>query len=188
MNGEVERQNRDILKRLRIGASEKRNMRETLYEYLMMYNSTPHSVTGKSPSELFFKRRNRDKIPMLQDIDKEDDSEVRDRDKLEKEKGKEYGDRKRRAEHPELIEGDKVYVKELDKTNKLASTFNPTPHVVEKTTCGDVTVRNEETGQILRRNVIHLKRVEGEWKSIQDDNLNEDTTNINKRNNLIENH
>ncbi|CAH2088932.1 unnamed protein product [Euphydryas editha] len=104
-----------------------------------MYNSTPHSVTGKSPSELFFKRKNRDKIPMLQDIDKEEDSE-----------------------------------------DKLASTFKPTPHVVEKTTCGDVTVTNEETGQILRRNLIHLKRVEGEWKSIQDDNLNEDTTNINE--------
>lgn len=44
---------------------------------------------------------------MLKDIDKEDDSEVRDRDKLQKEKGKEYADRKRRAENPELIEGKK---------------------------------------------------------------------------------
>lgn len=54
MNGEVERQNRDIVKRLKISSSEKLDMRDTLCEYLMMYNSTPHSVTGKTPSKLFF--------------------------------------------------------------------------------------------------------------------------------------
>ncbi|KAG7304923.1 hypothetical protein JYU34_010335 [Plutella xylostella] len=52
MNGEVERQNRDILKRLKISQIERKDIKETLYEYLMMYNSTPHSVTGKSPSLL----------------------------------------------------------------------------------------------------------------------------------------
>ncbi|CAG4958234.1 unnamed protein product [Colias eurytheme] len=39
------------------------------------------------PSELFFKRQNRDKIPMFRDINEtEDDSEVSDRDKLQEEK------------------------------------------------------------------------------------------------------
>ncbi|XP_049880106.1 uncharacterized protein K02A2.6-like [Pectinophora gossypiella] len=174
MNGEVERQNRDIVKRLKISHSEKRDMKDSLYEYLMMYNSTPHSVTGKTPSELFFKRINRDKIPMLKDVNfKEDDLEVRDRDKLQKERGKEYGDRKRRAENSELTEGDKVYIKEMEKGNKLATTFNPTPHVVEKVGGGDITVRNEETGQQLRRNVIHLKRVEGKWTSLQNEEFND---------------
>lgn len=77
MNGELDRQNRDILKRLKIGASDKRDMSETLYEYLMMYNSTPHSVTGKTPSELFFRRMYKDKIPRLKDISEtENDAEV----------------------------------------------------------------------------------------------------------------
>lgn len=166
MNGEVERQNRDIVKRLKISASEKRDMKDTLYEYLMMYNSTPHSVTGKTPSELFFKRINRDKIPMLKEINgQDDDTEVRDHDKIQKEKGKEYGDRKRRAENPGLTGGEKVYLKEMEKPNKLTTNFNPTPHIVEQCEGGDITVRNEETGQRLRRNVIHLKRVEGQWKS-----------------------
>lgn len=179
MNGEVERQNRDIVKRLKIGSSENRDIKETLYEYLMMYNSTPHSVTGKTPSELFFKRMNRDKIPMLKNIYQTDnETEVRDRDKLQKEKGKEYGDRKRRAENPELTVGDKVYVKELEKTNKLSTTFNPTPHVVEESVGGDITIRNEETGQRLRRNVVHLKRVEGQWKTVEDEtHRNEDQIN-----------
>ena len=171
MNGEVERQNRDILKRLKISKGEKKNMKETIYEYLMMYNSTPHSVTGKTPSELFFKRMNRDKIPMLKEMNKlENDTDVRDRDKSEKEKGKEYGDRKRKAKDVELAEGEKVYIKEMDKTSKLSTTFNPTPHVVEKSVGGDILVRNEETGQRLRRNAIHLKRVEGQWKSVEEEN------------------
>lgn len=182
MNGEVERQNRDILKRLKISQSEKKDIKEAIYEYLMMYNSTPHSVTGKTPSELFFKRQNKDKIPMLRKIeDQEDDSEVRDRDKIQKEKGKEYGDRKRRAQSPGLVEGNKVYVREMEKRNKLSTNFNPTPHIVEKATGGDIIVRNEETGQQLRRNIIHLKKVGGVWESVADSEeseLNEDNSDV----------
>ncbi|XP_063363596.1 uncharacterized protein K02A2.6-like [Cydia amplana] len=61
-NGEVERQNRDILKRLKIGNMEKKDLKKTLFEYLLMCNATPHSTTKKSPSELFFGRKCRDKI------------------------------------------------------------------------------------------------------------------------------
>lgn len=170
MNGEIERQHRDIVKRLKISKIENKDMKEALYEYLMLYNSTPHSVTGKTPSELFFRRQNRDKIPMLRDInDRENDSEARDRDKWQKEKGKEYGDLKRRAKDSDIIEGDKVYVKEMEKTNKLSSNFNPTPHIVENAVGGDITVRNEETGQKLRTNIIHLKKVECQWKTVTPD-------------------
>lgn len=166
-NGEVERQNRDILKRLKIGHMEKKDLRKTLYEYLLMYNAIPHSVTGKSPSELYFKRKCRDKIPSLRETTDGNDSEVRDRDKEQKEKGKEYGDRKRRAKESDLAVGDKVYVKEIEH-NKLTPNYNPIPHVVVNRNGGDVTIRNEQTGQTVRRNILHLKRVEGEWKSIND--------------------
>lgn len=176
-NGEVERQNRDIIKRLKIGKHEKKSLQECLNEYLMMYNSTPHSVTGKTPTELFFRRLNRDKIPTLQDIsNQEDDTEVRDKDKEQKEKGKDYGDNRRKARDSDLNEGDKVYIREMNRANKLTLNYNPIPHVVEKTKDGDVTVRNEETGKTLRRNVLHLKRVEGQWKAVgegnEDDNEN----------------
>lgn len=136
----------------------------------MMYNSTPHSVTGKTPTELFFKRLNRDKIPKIQDIsNKIDDTEIRDKDREQKEKGKKYGDKVRDARDPDLNEGDKVYVKEINRTNKLTLNYNPTPHVVESTKNGDVMIRNEESGQALRRNVVHLKRVEGKWEAVAED-------------------
>lgn len=170
-NGEVERQNRDILKRLKICKLEKKDLKECLWDYLMMYNSTPHSTTGKTPSELFFKRQNRDKIPSMIDITENYDSEVRDKDKEQKQKGKEYADMRRRAQTCDLKAGDKVYVREGD-GNKLTSNFNPTPHVVEQTQEGDTMVRNEETGKVLRRNIMHLKKIEGEWRSINPDTEN----------------
>lgn len=164
-NGEVERQNRDILKRLKIAQAEKKNWKESLREYMVMYNSTPHSVTGKTPSELFFRRQFRDKLPMIQDMTySSEDSEMRDRDKELKEKGKEYADRKRRAVDSELNIGEKVYVKSMHKSNKLSLNYEPTSHTVESNKNGDVELRNDNTGQVVRRNILHLKRVEGQWK------------------------
>lgn len=59
-NGEVERQNRSILKRLTISQNEKSNWKLDLQEYLLMYRATPHSTTMKTPSELMFGRTIRD--------------------------------------------------------------------------------------------------------------------------------
>lgn len=166
-NGEVERQNRDILKRLKICQVEKKfSWKEALLDYMSMYNSTPHTVTGKSPAELFFQRKFRDKIPMLtESVDHRiEDMDVRDKDMEQKDKGKEYADRKRKAEESCLEPGDKVYIKNLNKANKLSANFDSVTHTVKSRTGGDVEVQNDETGQNLRRNVIHLKRVEGEWQ------------------------
>ena len=55
-NGEVERQNRSMLKRIRISNAEGSDWQEEMDRYLMMYRSIIHSTTGKSPSELLFGR------------------------------------------------------------------------------------------------------------------------------------
>lgn len=161
-NGEVERQNRDIVKRLKISRSMKTDWKQDLFDYLMMYNATPHSTTGKTPAELFFRRQFRDKIPTLRDMEnKITDDEVRDYDMLKKTSGKEYSDRKRKAQESTIGLGDKVYIKNMIKENKLTPNFNPTPHTVIEKNDGDVEVKNDETGQQYRRNVVNLKK---KWK------------------------
>ena len=55
-NGEIERQNRSILKRLPIAQAKGRNWRLEMDDFLMMYRSTPHSTSGVSPAELLFGR------------------------------------------------------------------------------------------------------------------------------------
>lgn len=177
-NGEVERQNRSILKRLKISQLERRNWKEELLYYLMMYNSTPNTTTGKTPSELFYKRQFRDKIPCAVDIENcvgTEDSEVRDKDTTQKELGKSYSDRKRKAAEHTLVEGEKVFVKNMIKNNKLTPNFSPASHTVTKSSAnsGDVEIRDDETGQIYRRNIVHLKRIDGEWKNVTTDARND---------------
>ena len=67
-NGEIERQNPTILKRLRISKAEGRDRRSQMDDFLMMYRSTPHSTTGVSPAELLFGRDIRTKLPQLQEF------------------------------------------------------------------------------------------------------------------------
>ena len=53
-NGEVERQNRSLLKRLQIAQAENKPWRAELRRYLSAYRSIPHNTTGRSPAELLF--------------------------------------------------------------------------------------------------------------------------------------
>ncbi|XP_075981602.1 uncharacterized protein LOC142980155 [Anticarsia gemmatalis] len=122
---------------------------------------------SKPPSELFYGRQFRDKLPFLADVENNyADLEIRDRDKETKEKIKLNEDRKRRAVDRELEIGEKVYVKNFVKENKLTSDFNPTPHTVVGAEGSDINVRNDETGQEYRRNIVHLKKLEGQWKVV----------------------
>ena len=54
-NGEVERQNRSLLKR--IAQAENKNWKKELLTYLIAYRTTPHTTTGVSPAELLFGRK-----------------------------------------------------------------------------------------------------------------------------------
>ncbi|XP_062539175.1 uncharacterized protein K02A2.6-like [Armigeres subalbatus] len=87
MNGEVERQNRSILKRLRIAQELGQNWKEELRKYLLMYHSTAHTTTGKAPAELMLGRKVRTKLPYVP-VTTAGSEALRDRDRLEKEKGK----------------------------------------------------------------------------------------------------
>lgn len=159
-NGEVERQNRSLLKRLTICQNEKGNWQEDLQAYLLMYRSSPHSTTLKTPAELMFNRNIRDKLPMFQQKDDVNmDEEVRARDTEMKLKGKEYADRKRHAKINDVKEGDEVVAKRQVITNKLATKFEPTVYKVIKRSGAEVTIENPGTGTKYRRNVAHIKKL-----------------------------
>lgn len=57
---------------------------------------------------------------------KDVDVDMRDKDKELKDKGKEYADEKRKAKKCELVQGDKVIMKNMTKDNKLSTPFGPT--------------------------------------------------------------
>ena len=119
-----------------------------------MYRATPHSTTQKSPSELMFGRTIRDKVPGINQHF-EVDEELRDCDKERKEKGRVYTDERRRAKASDLKEGDKVWLKKMLKTNKLAPRFDPQAHTVIEKKGAEVIVEDDNTGVRYRRNVAH---------------------------------
>lgn len=164
-NGEVERQNREILKRIKISSSLKRNWKEDIQDYIIMYHNTPHSVTGKAPAELFFGRLLKDKLPEINQHSITHE-ETRDQDKLQKAKGKIYTDKRRNARENTLSEGDTVLVK-ANRENKLSSNFQDVPHTVLKKSKGDILIKNDETGDVTRRNIVHLKKVDGSWSILK---------------------
>lgn len=78
-NGEVERQNRSLLKRMRIAQAKGKQWKEEVRKYLIAYRSTPHTTTGVSPAKLLFGRKIRTKLPEFHED--RSASEVQDRDR-----------------------------------------------------------------------------------------------------------
>ena len=73
-NGEVERQNRSLLKAMRAAHAEKRNWRTELNKYLLAYRSTAHVTTGKTPAELLYGRNLNTKLPDIGEMGEVEDS------------------------------------------------------------------------------------------------------------------
>ncbi|XP_055523032.1 uncharacterized protein K02A2.6-like [Wyeomyia smithii] len=156
-NGLVERQNRSLLKRLQISHALGRNWKDDLMDYLMMYYTSPHSTTGKTPTEMAFGRTIRSKIPSLGDIETLPvNDETRDRDHIMKEKGREWENAKRGARESGMHVGDKVLMKNLLPGNKFTTTFNPSEYVIVNKEGSRVTVQNKESGKTYLRNASHL--------------------------------
>lgn len=160
-NGLVERQNNSLMKRLRISAITRGNdWKKDLQTYLLMYRNTPHPTTGVSPAELLFGRKTRTKVPSLSDQITPNDSEVRDHDLVAKAKTKAYVDSRRRAKPSNINIGDTVLVKQR-KENKLTAPYKNELYTVIDKHFGDVKLRSETTGELIRRNIAHLKLYTG---------------------------
>ena len=153
-NGEIERQNRSVLKRIKIAQIEKKNWKE-IAKFLAWYRTVPHTTTGVSPAELLFRRQLRTRIPGIEEFSAED-QEVRDRDSEAKEKGKLYADEKRHARESDVKEGDTVLLKQ-EQRNKLTPTFRPKPFCVLEKTGNSVVVESPD-GVQYKRNTTHVKK------------------------------
>ena len=125
VKGEVERQNKSLLKRMKVAQAEGKEWKKEIRKYLVAYRSTPHTTTGVSPAELvLFGRKLRTRLPELKGESTE--SEMRDRDGEMKAKAKWYADKERNAQESDLAPGHQVLVKQEPK-NKLSTPFAPEP-------------------------------------------------------------
>lgn len=123
-NGEAERLMRTLEKAIRTAVIEGKSWRQELFTFLRQYRATPHSTTGKSPSELLNGRKLKSTLPQIQhDLAPQ---EVRQTDAKRKTEMKEYADRCSHAKNTDLSVGDKVLLKQ-PKQNKMSTPFKPEP-------------------------------------------------------------
>lgn len=157
-NGEVERQNRSLLKRMKIANALYDDWKAELDQYLQLYNNTPHTITGMAPSELLQNRKVRTKLPQVGDLETvPPSSEFRDRDFERKMLGKEREDERRKAKMSNIGIGDTVLMKNLLPTNKLSTNFLKEKFTVIDKQGSNVTVRSSDSGKTYDRNISHLK-------------------------------
>ena len=142
-NGEVERQNRSLLKCLQIAHLEGKNWRTELHVWLTAYRATLQMM-GTTPYYIMFHREVRSKLTQLK---KETvgvpGEEVLKQDGSSKLKCKAYANLKRGAIPKSIRVGNTVLLK-AEKTNKLSTNFNPDPFKVVHKTGSGVTLRNKK--------------------------------------------
>ncbi|XP_058465341.1 uncharacterized protein LOC131438945 [Malaya genurostris] len=135
-----------------------------------MYYSTPHSTTGKTPTELMYGRNIRTKLPSLTDLSSAVSfTDYRDHDWQLKEKGKMTEDQRRNAKPSTIEIGDQVLVKNVLRRNKLTTTFNPTVMTVMAKQGPRITVQSTDTGKCYKRNSSHLKKISEDTSSPPED-------------------
>ncbi|XP_053691661.1 uncharacterized protein K02A2.6-like [Sabethes cyaneus] len=169
-NGEVERQNRSIIKRLRIAQELGHDWRQELYKYLLTYHSSKHPTTGKSPGEIMFGRRIKNKLPCISSF--QEDAGVRERDAVVKQKGKEYADQRRGAKRSILKVGDHVLAKRMRKVSKLDGDFSNEEFVICQKKGTDTLIQSKDNGKQYRRSSAHLKKIGEEQHSSVDESTN----------------
>ncbi|XP_058827498.1 uncharacterized protein K02A2.6-like [Topomyia yanbarensis] len=159
-NGEVERQNRSLLKRLKISNALYGNWKVELDDYLILYNNSPHSVTGRAPSELLQSRKLRYKLPQMDDLSSMPPSaDFRDRDTQKKFEGKIREDARRGAKRHEIKIGDTVLMKNLHPKDKLSTNFLKEKFSVVDKKGSNITVQSEDNEKRYERNTSHLHKI-----------------------------
>lgn len=159
-NGEVERINRSIGKRLKIShETVDSDWQWDLRTFVLMHNSSPHSTTGVAPSSLMFGRTLKDKLPGLMLKGNTVLEEIQDHDHVKKMKEAEYANKQRRARLDDLREGDRVVLRRVQKENKLSTTFDPEEYIVVGRRGPDCELQSTESKRIIHRNVAHLKKL-----------------------------
>ena len=132
-NGEVERQNRSLLKAMRVSQAEGKDWRLELNKFLLAYRSTSHTTTGVSPAELFFKRKLTTKLPEFTGSGESQVDvalqQLRDRDSEKKQQAKHYADTRYHAKDRPIAVGDAVLL-ERKRENKLSPSYESQPYEV----------------------------------------------------------
>ena len=155
-NGEVERQNRTLLKALKVAEAEGKKWQEELPKFLLAYRSTPQVSTGATLAYLMFGRELKTKLPELRRQDSILNQTTKERDWRQKLSHKAYADEKNRASTNAVTPGAQVLLKNTKTTGKLALNYEKEPYTV-LTKEGHELMLKSKDGGIYRRDSSFVK-------------------------------
>ena len=155
-NGEAERFVRTLQKFITTTTVEGSSWRMSLPDFLRVYRSTPHTMTGRSPySQLFGGREMGGKIPLFI-LSSKGDHEVRQKNASAKQKMKIYSDKRANAKPSPIQEGDMVLLHQ-EKKNKLSTPFEGIPYTVFPKKGSMVTAERTTDGRMVTQNTKDFK-------------------------------
>jgi len=129
-NGLAERAMKPLGESIRVIGKPSLDYEEEIREHVSAYNSTPHSTTGLTPRELFFKSKTSSvHLPVFHQKAIRDDLQSRavENDARAKQKSKENTDFDRNSKPHTFQIGDLVLLKQV-KRNKTTTPFDPDPY------------------------------------------------------------
>lgn len=157
-NSAVERQNRNLKKRIKISVAQETDWIRDLYEYLLFYHSTPQETTGLSPAKMMLNRELISFLPTIQEPHRIFLEGAKERDALGKERKKQYANEHRYAKENDLLTGDTVLIRNM-KLGSTQSNFQAEEFEVTNVNGSELGVRSKETGKEYTRNRVHVKKL-----------------------------
>lgn len=180
MNGEVERFNRNIKKRVQIAYVENVDYRIALFDYLLVYHNSKYSATGTTPAHLMFGHELRDSIPgiikhspniLYEDIIVEYDAKKKS--VIEKE------NLKRKARVDDIDIGNTEVTKNHGVKPGYVPRFDPKKFKVANKERSKCTLVSQEDSKTLVRDTSHVKKVpfeQSKYVNVQNEGEKDDNS------------
>ena len=174
-NAEIERFYRTLGKAIKTMHVEGKDWKTSLDYFLFQYRSTPHSTTKESPAKLLMGRELRGKLPLLTQRDSTALRKAKTRDNIQKQKSKQYFDKRFKAKSSQIQQGDMVLLKQV-KRNKLTTRFDVHPYRV---------VCIKGTVAIIERDHVQIMRNKSFLRKVPSDSLSQDRNLLNNKSKLV---
>ena len=135
--------------------AEGKDPQEELQNYLLIYRSTPHTTTGKSPAEMLYGRTLKTKLPQIfSKKESHDAAKVRDYHNAKKLQQKANFDKHHRVKEKHIGVGDKVLIKQTKTTTKPP--FDPSPYNVTQVKGNRITAQRHDKKRVRDKNHVKL--------------------------------
>lgn len=154
-NGNAESFMKNLGKVCKSAQLENRPWRQELTKFLRNYRATPHTTTGIAPASLLNGYEMKTKLPQI-NIE-ENDLYLRTRDKLRKQKMKQYAEKRRNIKQSNVEVGDQVLLKHAVKKRKSDPIYQEEPfQVVNRKGSQIIAQRGDE---VKVRNSSYFKKI-----------------------------